>query len=151
LGEEKFTDQEENGYQLFKTNCSNCHTEPLFSSYNFENNGLPLDSTLNDLGRFEISQNEKDKFKFKVPSLRNLSYTYPYMHDGRFLTLTAVLNHYTAGIEKTPTLSASLQEPILLSSNEKIDLIAFLLTLNDKDFVFDKKHQFKNISSQAKE
>ena len=151
MGKEVFTEQEKNGYQLFKKNCASCHSEPLFSNYNFENNGLPIDPTLNDLGRFVITQNENDKGKFKVPSLRNLSFTYPYMHDGRFMTLKEVINHYTSNIENSPTLSHPLNKPIELSSNEKVDLISFLLTLNDKDFVFDKKHQFKKIADQAKE
>jgi cytochrome c peroxidase len=151
LGKETFTEQEKNGYNLFQINCASCHTEPLFSNYNFENNGLPIDPTLNDSGRYAITQNENDKRKFKVPSLRNLSYTYPYMHDGRFMTLKEVVNHYTNGIEKSKTLSAHLNKPIQLTPNEKVDLIAFLLTLNDKDFVFDKKHQFKKLSVQTKE
>lgn len=151
LHKEAFTEQEKNGYKLFKTNCSSCHVEPLFSNYNFENNGLPLDPTLNDLGRFTITQNDLDRMKFKVPSLRNLSYTYPYMHDGRFSSLKEVLQHYTEGIHRSATLSPQLLKPIVLNSNEKVDLIAFLLTLNDKAFAFDKKHQFKNISKQPKE
>jgi len=151
MGKEVFTEQEKNGYQLFKNNCASCHSEPLFSNYNFENNGLPIDPTLNDLGRFVITQNENDKGKFKVPSLRNLSFTYPYMHDGRFMTLQEVINHYTSGIEHSTTLSSQLNESIELSSNEKVDLISFLLTLNDKDFAFNKKHQFKKIVDQAKE
>lgn len=151
LGKESFTEQEKNGYKIFKNNCAICHTEPMFSNYNFENNGLPIDPTLNDLGRFVITQIDNDKRKFKVPSLRNLSYTYPYMHDGRFMTLKEVVNHYTSGVEKSKTLSNHLNKPILLTTNEKVDLIAFLLTLNDKDFVFNTKHQFKNISIKAKE
>lgn len=151
MGKEAFTEQEKNGYQIFKNNCASCHTEPLFSNYSFENNGLPIDSTLNDLGRYVITQNENDKEKFKVPSLRNLSFTYPYMHDGRFMTLKQVINHYTSGIEHSATLSPQLNESIELSSNEKVDLISFLLTLNDKDFAFNKKHQFKKIADQAKE
>ncbi len=151
LGLETFTEQEKNGYTLFQKNCSSCHSEPLFSNYNFENNGLPIDAVLNDLGRYIISQKNTDLRKFKVPSLRNLSYTYPYMHDGRFMTLKDVVNHYTNGIEKSSTLSSSLEKPILLSANEKVDFIAFLLALNDKDFVFDQKHQFKKITKSAKE
>ena len=151
MGKEVFTEQEKNGYQLFKKNCASCHSEPLFSNYNFENNGLPIDPTLNDMGRYVITENENDKRKFKVPSLRNLSFTYPYMHDGRFMTLQEVINHYTSGIEHSETLSSQFNESIELSSNEKVDLISFLLTLNDKDFVFNKKHQFKKISDQAKE
>ena len=72
MGKETFTEQEKNGYQLYKNNCASCHSEPFFSNYNFENNGLPIDQTLNDLGRYVITQNENDKRKFKVPSLRNL-------------------------------------------------------------------------------
>ena len=151
LGKKAFTEQEEKGYAIFKDNCNSCHSEPLFSNYSFKNNGLPLDPTLNDLGRFAVTQNEKDKGKFKVPSLRNLYYTYPYMHDGRFLSLKEVINHYTAGIEHSATLSSPLNDPIELTSNEKVDLISFLLTLNDKEFVFDKKHQFKKITDQTKE
>ena len=151
MGKETFTEQEKNGYQLYKNNCASCHSEPLFSNYNFENNGLPIDPSLKDLGRFVIKQNENDKGKFKVPSLRNLSFTYPYMHDGRFMTLQEVINHYTSGIEHSTTLSSQLNESIELSSNEKVDLISFLLTLNDKDFAFNKKHQFKKIVDQAKE
>jgi cytochrome c peroxidase len=151
MGKEVFTEQEKNGYQLFKKNCASCHSEPLFSNYYFENNGLPIDPTLNDMGRYVITENENDKRKFKVPSLRNLSFTYPYMHDGRFMTLQEVINHYTSGIEHSETLSSQFNESIELSSNEKVDLISFLLTLDDKDFVFNKKHQFKKISDQAKE
>ena len=151
MGKETFTEQEKNGYQLYKNNCASCHSEPFFSNYNFENNGLPIDPALNDMGRYVITENENDKRKFKVPSLRNLSFTYPYMHDGRFMTLQEVINHYTSGIEHSETLSSQFNESIELSSNEKVDLISFLLTLNDKDFVFNKKHQFKKIADQAKE
>ena len=151
MGKEAFTEQEKNGYQIFKNNCASCHSEPLFSNYNLENNGLPIDKSLNDLGRFAITQNENDKRKFKAPSLRNLSFTYPYMHDGRFMTLKEVINHYTSGIERSATLSPQLNKSIALSSNEKTDLISFLLTLNDKDFVFNKKHQFKKTADQLKD
>jgi cytochrome c peroxidase len=58
MGKEVFTEQEKNGYQLFKKNCASCHSEPLFSNYNFENNGLPIDPTLNDLFFFVISEYE---------------------------------------------------------------------------------------------
>lgn len=142
LGKEKFTTQEQNGYIIFKNNCNTCHSEPLFTNNNFEINQLPIDSTLHDLGRFKITQLDTDKMKFKVPSLRNLSYTYPYMHDGRFKTLKQVLNHYS---DKTLIINHS-NKLIQLNSNEKVDLISFLLTLNDQEFVFNKKHQFKNFS-----
>ncbi len=133
----KFNAQEENGYRLFKTHCAACHTEPLFTNHSFENNGLPIDIALNDLGRIRITQNPTDSLKFKVPTLRNIEFSYPYMHDGRFKTLTAVLKHYTSGIQKSNTLSPKLEQPIVLSANEQVDLTAFLLTLSDKSFLFN--------------
>lgn len=138
--QDKFTEQEKNGYELFKKYCNSCHTEPLFSNYQFANNGLPVDKTLSDVGRFSITKNENDSFKFKIPTLRNVEFTYPYMHDGRFKKLSEVLNHYTKGIFPFSNLSKELKEPINLTSNEKVDLIAFLLTLSDKEFVFNKKY-----------
>lgn len=142
----QFNTQEENGYKLFLKNCNSCHTEPLFSTYGFANNGLPIDSTLNDYGKGAITNQPNDSLTFKIPSLRNLSYTYPYMHDGRFKKLSQVINHYTNNIQPHKTLAKELKQPIILNENDKVDLIAFLLTLNDKKFVFDQKHQFpKNI------
>jgi cytochrome c peroxidase len=131
----KFTVQEENGYQLFKKNCSSCHTEPLFTNLNFENNGLAVDPTLNDHGRMKVTKNSDDSLKFKVPTLRNIEFSYPYMHDGRFRKLQEVLKHYTTGIRKSKTLSKNLETPITLSSNERVDLVAFLLTLTDRSFL----------------
>lgn len=137
-----FTAQEANGYKLFQKNCAVCHVEPLFTNDAFKNNGLPVDPTLNDLGRYNISQNPDDSLKFKVPTLRNIEFSYPYMHDGRFKSLAQVMNHYTKGIDKGRTLASELQEPIMLSSNEKVDIIAFLLTLSDKSFIFDPRHSY---------
>jgi cytochrome c peroxidase len=151
LGTDVFTNQERNGYELFKKNCNTCHTEPLFTNHSFENNGLQIDPVLNDFGRFNITQIDADKFKFKVPSLRNLSYTYPYMHDGRFLSIKEVMNHYTKEAPEIKSYSVKLKIPIKLNANEKIDIIAFLLTLNDKEFVFNKKHQYSNITELTKE
>jgi len=94
---------------------------------------------LNDVGRYRISRKSSDSLKFKVPSLRNLSYTYPYMHDGRFNSLQSVLKHYTKGIVQHPNLDEGLRAGILLSDKERTDIIAFLLTLNDRSFVFDKQ------------
>jgi cytochrome c peroxidase len=135
----KFTEQEKKGYQLFKTHCNNCHTEPLFSNYQIENNGLPISPSLRDSGRLRITHNANDAFKFKIPSLRNIEFSYPYMHDGRFKKLSEVINHYTKGIQTSATLAPQLEKPIVLSSNEKVDLIAFLMTLTDKSFLFNPK------------
>ncbi|WP_435523555.1 cytochrome-c peroxidase [Chryseobacterium indoltheticum] len=99
-GKAKFTSAENKGYQLFKQNCSSCHTEPLFSTYEFANNGLSYNSELKDYGKWNKTFEPADKMMFKIPSLRNLAFTYPYMHDGRFKTLYEVLEHYEKGIEK---------------------------------------------------
>jgi len=132
-----FTPQETNGYELFKKNCAACHTEPMFTSGEFANNGLPVDSLLNDKGRFLISQDAADLQKFKIPTLRNIEYSYPYMHDGRFKKLSQVLDHYIHGIEKSGNLAKELETKIELTANEKVDLIAFLLSLSDREFVMN--------------
>jgi cytochrome c peroxidase len=134
-----FNPKEQNGYVLFQKNCATCHKEPLFTNLEYENNGLKIDTSFNDMGRMKVTNNPKDARKFKVPTLRNIEFSYPYMHDGRFKRLSEVLKHYTSGIEKSPTLSPHLAQPIILTSNEKVDLIAFLLTLTDKPFLFDKR------------
>jgi cytochrome c peroxidase len=140
--ETHFSNQEQKGYELFKQHCNSCHTEPMFSNFKFADNGLAVDTTLNDIGRMKVSQNKNDSLKFKIPSLRNLQYSYPYMHDGRFKKLSEVLNHYNRGIVQRNGLAPELKDGINLSSNEKVDLIAFLLTLNDKNFVFNKEFSF---------
>lgn len=139
---EKFTSQEQNGYTLFKNNCASCHKEPLFTSDEFANNGLKIDPTLNDFGRMKITQKAEDSLKFKIPTLRNIEFSFPYMHDGRFKKLSQVLNHYTSEIQTSKTLDKRLGKAIILTSNEKVDLIAFLLTLSDKEFVFNPKFSY---------
>jgi cytochrome c peroxidase len=140
--ETSFNTQEKNGYKLYQKNCSSCHTEPLFTNYQFKNNGLDIDTTLNDIGRVKISKNPSDSFCFKVPTLRNLEFSYPYMHDGRFKNLSAVLKHYLSDIHSKQYISSELNMPLQLTSNEKVDLMTFLLTLNDRDFVFKKNVGF---------
>lgn len=138
----QFTEQETRGYELFKTNCASCHQEPLFTSNGFENNGLPIDSVLMDLGRYEITNQSKDSLKFKVPTLRNIEFSAPYMHDGRFESLNEVLKHYSKGIFHSSTLSTSLKNGLVLSHENQVDIIAFLLTLTDKDFLFNPKFAY---------
>ena len=133
-----FTNQEQNGYQLFKTNCASCHSEPLFTNGNFENNGIPLDSTLNDIGRQRITEKPEDYLKFKVPTLRNIQFTNPYMHDGRFNKLTEVIKHYNS-IGNKKNVSKQFKKSMNLTDNERVDLVAFLLTLTDNEFLFDKR------------
>ena len=137
-----FNTQQENGYQLFKQHCASCHTEPLFTNGEFENNGLRIDTSLMDFGRMRVTQSTKDSLKFKVPTLRNIEFSYPYMHDGRFKKLSEVMNHYVSGVQQGPTLSKKLQKKIELTSNEKVDLTAFLLTLTDREFLFNPKYSY---------
>lgn len=151
--ESSFNSQEKNGYKLFQKHCNSCHTEPLFTNFGFENNGLPIDTTLNDFGRWNVTHNTNDSLKFKIPTLRNIEYSYPYMHDGRFKKIADVLNHYTKNINHSPTLAKELQNKIDLTSNEKVDLTAFLLCLSDRHFVFNPSYSYpKNIFlNKAKE
>ena len=137
-----YNTQQENGYRLFKQHCASCHTEPLFTNGEFENNGLRIDTSLMDFGRMRVTQNTKDSLKFKVPTLRNIEFSYPYMHDGRFKKLSEVMNHYISGVQQGPTLSKKLQKKIELTSNEKVDLTAFLLTLTDREFLFNQKYSY---------
>ena len=141
-GEAAFTIQEQNGYQLFQKNCASCHAEPLFTTNEFANNGLPVDTTLNDFGRMTMTQNPADSLKFKIPTLRNIEFSYPYMHDGRFRKLPEVLKHYNHGIQHSATLAPELQNFQPLTSNERVDLLAFLLTLTDKEFLFNREYSF---------
>ncbi len=141
-GEASFTESETRGLSTFKAECASCHKEPLFSDFSFRNNGLPP-SGKNDSGRAHITKSAADLYKFKVPSLRNLKFTSPYMHDGRFQTLNQVLDHYAGGIQHSATLDPALQNGISLSASERTDLIAFLNTLNDDAFVRDER--FKEV------
>ena len=136
LGTGQFSASENRGLALFRTHCVSCHTEPLMTDMQFRNNGL--DSVFRrDAGRALITQIPQDSGKFKVPSLRNVALTYPYMHDGRFQTLERVLDHYTSGIRNSPTLDPLLLQPIILTQQDKADIIAFLNTLTDHAFLTD--------------
>lgn len=132
-----FTIEELEGYNLFKDKCGSCHTEPLFTDGSFRNNGLGI-SAVNDKGLYAATLIETDKYKFKVPSLRNLKYTAPYMHDGRFLSLSGVLEHYNSEVLATQNLDPILKRSTLgisLTANEKTKITAFLNTLNDEEFI----------------
>jgi cytochrome c peroxidase len=131
-----FTEAEERGYSLFITHCSNCHTEPLFTNNEYINNGLSINRT-NDEGRKHITNRASDLGKFRVPSLRNIGKTKPYMHDGRFETLDNVIEYYRTGINASPTLSPILANGISISNSEKADLLTFLNTLTDETLLHD--------------
>lgn len=137
-GETTLTAQEISGLSVFEGFCSNCHKAPLFSDFSFRNNGLPV-SGINDSGRAHITRQAEDLYKFKVPTLRNLKYTAPYMHDGRFRTLDQVLDHYENGIVPSATLDPLLGNSIRMTAQQKEDLKAFLNTLNDESFVKDAR------------
>ncbi len=133
-----FTTSQLNGLNIFRSKCASCHTEPLFSDFSYRNNGLKP-SAVNDSGRARITRSPNDLYKFKVPSLRNLNYTAPYMHDGRFRTLEEVLEYYASGITHSPTLDPLLEGGIVLTAEERADLLAFLNTLNDEMFIKDRR------------
>ncbi|MBD3889959.1 cytochrome-c peroxidase [Olleya marilimosa] len=150
---DKYVRQEDNvtltaleldGLNTFQNKCSSCHASDLFTDQTFRNNGLPINPQLNDKGRFNILENPNDLYKFKVPSLRNVEVSYPYMHDGRFSTLEVVLDFYDSGIVDNGNVDPSLQKAdgtygISLSAYEKESVIAFLKTLTDNQFLEDER------------
>lgn len=129
------------GLQLFRQKCASCHSGELFTNQGYRNNGI--DTEFADEGRARISSSPEDLGKFKVPSLRNVELTAPYMHDGRFTTLGAVLNHYAEGVKPSATLAAELQQGgkpgIALTEAEKARIIDFLKTLTDYEFIQDQR------------
>jgi cytochrome c peroxidase len=140
-GKELLTALELKGYEIYKKHCSTCHKEGLFTDLAFHNNGLdsiysnPPELEGIHLGRFRISFDSLDLGAFKTPTLRNITFTAPYMHDGRFATLEDVLDHYENNIKITNSLSPILFTPIQLSTSERRELIAFLKTLQDDLFI----------------
>lgn len=141
-GEVHFTEKEWNGYRFFQQQCSGCHQEPLFTNNRFESNNLPMDTALRDLGRMRVTGNSSDSLRFRVPSLRNIEYTYPYMHDGRFMTLWQVMDHYEN--------SGMLDHGSQFVSETRVDLMAFLLTLSDKEFVLGNKNGYPSQAFKEK-
>ncbi len=147
-----FSNSENRGKQLFfspQTNCSQCHATSAFIGDRARNNGL--DAVLTDLGVGGITGRNNDFGEFKVPSLRNIEMTAPFMHDGRFTTLEQVIEHYNSGVQNNRNLDGRLRRGngvrrLNLSSTDKIALKDFLLTLTDRVFLTDEKFSspFKN-------
>ncbi len=135
----ELTAQELSGLKLFQEKCASCHKEPLMSDFSFRNNGLLPDMVLNDTGRAHITGSAGDRYKFMVPSLRNIDLSRPYMHDGRFNTLDAVLEHYRSGITTSDNLDPLLKDGIEMTDDEKAAIISFLKTLSDNSFIKDKR------------
>lgn len=143
-GELQLNEQELAGRVLFFTetgDCFHCHGGALFTDQLFHNNGL--DSTPTDAGREAVTSNPHDRGKFKTPTLRNVALTAPYMHDGRFNTLEEVVAFYSEGLQSSPTVDPLMknvaQGGIQLSPTQQADLVAFLRTLTDAEFVNNTK------------
>lgn len=127
------------GMDLFysdRTGCKACHSGWNFTAYDFANNAL--DTTDGDIGRMRFTNEPSDRYLFKVPSLRNVGLTAPYMHDGRYRTLEEVIDHYSAGGQVN-----GYPEPrvgrLTLSEREKSDLVEFLRSLSDEHFADDRR------------
>jgi cytochrome c peroxidase len=131
------SESEQRGADLFGAGglgCDRCHQPPLFTTQDFANNGL--DAVSIDPGRWRLTGEPSDSGAFKIPTLRNIGFTSPYMHDGRYGTLDEVLDHYAsggAGHAHQDTLLTAFE----LSTQDRLDLLAFLAALNDTAFVDD--------------
>jgi len=143
-GEAQLTESEANGLNVFldetKGDCFHCHgnpLNPLWTDNIFHNNGL--DEFFTDKGLFNTTGDPRDEGKFKTPSLRDLQFTAPYMHDGRFATLDEVINHYSEGLVYSETIDPLMKKVaeggVHITEQEKADLKAFLLTLSDPSFI----------------
>ncbi|WP_282041971.1 cytochrome-c peroxidase [Winogradskyella flava] len=150
LGQVTLSEQEINGLDIFlredKGDCFHCHgnpNNPLWTDNDFHNNGL--DSVFTDLGLGAVTGDPNDNGKFRSPSLRNLAYTSPYMHDGRFATLDEVIDHYSEGLQNSPTIDPLMKKinegGVQLTTQEKADLKAFLLSLSDPSFINNSDFQ----------
>ncbi len=138
-GEVTFTNEEYLGYELFYTeegDCFHCHATMFFTDNSMHNNAL---DSIPDPGYFEITGDSADYGKFKSPTLRNIAFTGPYMHDGRFNSLEEVVDFYSRGLERSATVDPLMKNlasgGIQLSAGKKAALVAFLKTLSDEDFL----------------
>jgi len=145
-GEVTLTKAERAGERIFFTeqgDCFHCHGNILFTTMRFHDIGLDLAPA--DSGLAKITKLPTDVGKFKVPSLRNVEYTAPYMHDGRFQTLREVIDHYDLHVQDSPNLDplilARNQRAPLLTEADKDSLEAFLKTLSDPDFLTNPDFQ----------
>lgn len=136
----QLSEAEARGYSVFQAKCNSCHVEPLFSDFKFRNIGLAPDPVLKDSGRYKITKQIADVYRFKTPSLRNVGLTYPYMHDGRYASLEQCIEHYNSNIATTINLDPLLSGGNMsISPQEKSDLVAFLFTLTDTKFIKDTR------------
>lgn len=137
-GEASLTAEEMQGKTLFDNKCTSCHKGTFFTDLSYRNNGLTIRNKA-DSGRAMITLNPAHAYQFKVPSLRNITETAPYMHDGRFSSLEKVLDHYDKGVKDSPTLDPLLRQGTILgiplTAEEKRLIIVFLATLKDDTFL----------------
>ncbi|MDV7697060.1 c-type cytochrome [Chryseobacterium soli] len=142
-GDAVFTADESQGMALFQQKCTACHSGELFTDESFRNTGMYYNSQFKDAGRYRVTLDQNDWMKFRVPSLRNVEYTAPYMHDGRFYTLDAVLNFYSDNVEDNANLDPQLKKNghigIPMTGQDKQYIIAFLKTLSDNNFITNPK------------
>jgi cytochrome c peroxidase len=148
-GTTNFSDVERNGWKLFSEtyNCNSCHQVVMPNGYRqgggFVNIGL--DINYKDVGFADVSGLSTDIGKFKIPTLRNVGLTAPYMHDGRFATLNDVLEHYSSGIQDHPNLDPRLRDArgrplkMNIAEQDRTALIAFLNTLTDYSMITDPR------------
>jgi cytochrome c peroxidase len=137
-GKQSLNEEEIVGRNLFysaRTNCSQCHNGFNFTNYAFENNGLY--TYYKDPGRYRLTLNPSDSALFKVPTLRMVSQTAPYMHDGSIATLEHVIDHYNSGGRNHPHKSPLIR-PLGLDNEEKKALVAFLRALSDNEFIHNQ-------------
>ena len=139
--EVQLTPSELNGYVIFNTekgDCFHCHGTDMFMDNLFHNNGLDAEP-FTDLGLAKVTGLSSDNGKFKVPTLRNIEFSAPYMHDSRFSSLEEVVEHYSGGLNYSSTVDPLMKKlnigGLQLTNQEKQDLIAFLKTLSDTDFI----------------
>lgn len=144
-GEISLTEDELAGYLMFvdavpdlpDAECGHCHAEPLFTTFEFKNNGLENIDNLEDFpdkGRGEVTGVVQDNGKFKTPTLFNAAISPPYMHDGRFQTLEEVMDHYNSGGHRQPNTDPLIR-PLGLTEKQKQQVIAFVKTLTDTAFL----------------
>jgi len=124
--------------------CRHCHGGDNFENDRYMNNGLDADASFTDFGRELSTGNIADRAKFKVPTLRNIELTPPYMHDGRFQTLEQVIDHYNTGMDSSSTIEGHflqiLPTGLQLTTQDKADLLAFLKTLTDEELITDPRY-----------
>lgn len=134
----QFTESEKRGYHLFQSKCEGCHSTELFTDQTFRNIGFPLNPSMEEAGRGRVTGIPSDYMKFRVPSLRNVEFTAPYGSFGQFATLKTVLDYLDAGVLYAENLDPILKENgnrIPMAEEEKEDIISFLKTLSDPEFV----------------